>query len=677
MKKHIDPHEIQRRELGRRYRRLGFLALAAIIVGQMQGRAEAAPLPTCEQLSTSPSYGLVGNPHVIAGTVKSVIVPAAAAVAANPPSLPTPTPPTPAYCQVNFTYSSGLSGPADGYAPGQTQKIQIQLVLPLSAADGGVTGSQPASPDRGSVARTVQGNWLGKVLVTASGGLSSTLVSSAYTEGLDLSIANLGYQIRLGYIGSVTDTGGNNPPWALMPSGQADALDLGTIADWRYRGTHYGKEWAVTMARTYYGLPPSRVYFNAASGGGNQGYGQAMNYGDEYDGFLIGAPAMPWNQFTLAMAWPYVVFKKLVQQGGTMPTVNQESALTASVFAACDGQDGVVDGIINDARQCKFSATANICSKPGAPAAPNCLTAAQAAAFDRMWDGPRNKFGKRIFYPYDKSIPFNGFPTTDISIPTSLTEPGLGFAFFFIAVDTLQWDHKNSAFNPDNLYADDESLALAGHPSGGIAYEDEATLGANTVADYTDNQDPVLTKAASHGTKIIHLHGTADPVNFWRASLDYYRRVATWVGGGKADYAKLQSWYRFFPIPNVGHVTGSLSAGTGPSPVDPFPVLVNWVENGVAPDSIPALAVAPAVHPGRTRPLCPYPQTAIYHGGSIDDASSFSCGGNLETTPIICDNLRTLYKHENGVVLDYESVGVRPGQCDKYFEEQADGQNHD
>jgi hypothetical protein len=670
----LDPNEIQRRVIGRRNRRLGFLALAAIAVGQAHVRADAAPLPTCAQLGTSPSYGLVGNPHVLAGTVTSVIVPAAAAVAANLPSLPTPTPPTPAYCKVNFTYSSGLSGPADGYAPGQTQKIQIQLVLPLSAADGGTTGGQPVSPDHGSVTRTVQGNWLGKVLVTASGGLSSTLVSSAYTEGLDLSIADLGYQIRLGYIGSVTDTGGNNPPWGLMPSGK---LDLGTISDWRYRGTHYGKEWAATVARTYYGLAPSRVYFDAASGGGNEGYGQVMNYGDEYDGVLIGAPAMPWNQFTLAMTWPYVVFKKLVQQGGSMPTVNQASALTASVFAACDGLDGVVDGIITDPRQCKFSATTNICSKPGAPEAPNCLTTAQAAAFDRMWDGPRNRFGRRIFYAYDKSIPFNGFPATSISIPNSLTEPGLGFAFLFIAVDTLQWDHKNSAFNPDNLYADAESLALAGNPTGGITYEDEATLGANTVADYSDNQDPVLTKAASHGTKIIHLHGTADPVNFSRASLDYYRRVATWFGEGKADYAKLQSWYRFFPIPNVAHVTGSLAGGTGPSPVDPFPALVNWAENGVAPDSISAVAAGAAVHPGRTRPLCPYPQTAIYHGGSIDDASSFTCGGNLETMPVICDNLRTLYKHENGVVLDDESVGVKPGQCEKYLEEQTTAHDHD
>jgi hypothetical protein len=665
-------NDIGRHNAGREGRRLssklGLLALAAGLAGLAPGLAEAASLPTCTQLGTSSNYGLVGNPQIIPGTVTSTIVPAAAAVAANPPSLPTPTPPTPAFCQVNFTYSSGLSGPADGYDIGQTQKIQIQIVLPLSAADGGVTGGTPNSPDHGSVAKTVQGNWLGKVLVTAAGGTSSTLVSSSYTEGLNLDISDLAYQIRLGYVGSVTDTGQHNPPWALIPSGKlANTLDLGTIADWRYRGTHYGKQWAVTLAQTYYGMSPTRIYYNGASGGGSEAFGQVMNYGDEYDGVLVGTPAIYWNQFSLAQAWPYVVFKKMVQQGGALPTLNQEKALTAAVFAACDGLDGVVDGIINDPRQCTFSATANICGKPEAPAAPNCVSPVQAAAFDRMWDGPRNKFGQRIWYPYDKSIPFGGSPTSTITIPTSLTEPGFAFAFLFITVDTIQWNHKDPTFDPNNLYVDEESLALAGHPPKGITYEDEATLGANTVADYSDNQTPILTKAASHGTKIIHLHGTADTPNFWRMSADYYRRVATWYGNGEADFAKLQNWYRFFPIPDIGHATGSLSGGPGPSPVDPFPALVNWVENGAAPASLPGLAAGVALDPGRTRPICPFPQTAIYNGsGSTDVASNFHCGGNLETRRVVCNDARTVYKRENGPVLDFKSIGVAPGYCEQH-----------
>ncbi len=51
--------------------------------------------------------------------------------------------------------------------------------------------------------------------------------------------------------------------------------------------------------------------------------------------------------------------------------------------------------------------------------------------------------------------------------------------------------------------------------------------------------------------------------------------------------------------------------------------------------------------PNRTRPLCPFPTTAIYNGsGSIEDASSFHCGGNVQTKDTICFGLMTPYKEE-------------------------------
>jgi hypothetical protein len=358
-----------------------------------------------------------------------------------------------------------------------------------------------------------------------------------------------------------------------------------------------------------------------------------------------------------------------------MPTADQEAALQGAVFATCDKLDGVVDGIINDPRACPFSATANICGVSGAPAAPNCLTFLQARAFNSMWDGPRNHYGRRIYFPYDKSIPFSGGPFTALtSIVSSLPGPGL---FTAVTATDTTWDHLNASFDPNLLFEDEESIALAGNPSGAITYEDEATLGANTVADYSDNQDPVLSGAVEHGTKVIQLHGTADPAIFWRTDVDYYRRVATWYSGnGTADFRKLQNWYRFFPMPGVGHGSGSSAIGSvGPSVNNPFPALVNWVENGVAPASLlaimapvssatPTISFNPLLPAGSTRPLCPFPQTAIYKGdGSTDVAGSFTCGGDLETVHVTCGDLRTAYKHEDGPFLNYAEVGVSPNLC--------------
>jgi len=675
-------NEIQLRHREQKDRRFvapfGRIALAAGLMGLLPGLAGAATLPKCVQLSASPAYGLVANPKIISGTLITAIIPPAPAVPGStiptPPfggTSPTDTPATPAYCQVDFTYASGLSGPADGYDVGQVQKIQVRIVLPLSEADGGSTGSVPNTFDTGSTPTTIQGNWLGKLFVAASPGTSGTIGMSPFGEGLNG--GDQSYPIRLGYVASMTDTGQHNPPFVLIAAGPlANTLDKATIADWVHRGTHDGKLWAAKLSQTYYGKPPTRTYYNGISGGGNEGMGQLMHYGDEYDGILVGAPAFYWDQFTLGHVWPYVVFKKMRQQGGTMPTTGQETALTAAVFTACDSLDGVTDGIISDPRQCDFKATANICGKPTAPAAPNCLTPLQAGAFDRMWDGPRNKYGLRVWYPFDKSVPFVGGPFTGLAaIQTSLPGPPPftpGASLFTpLAVQAITWNHKDASFDPNNLYEDEESLALAGHPSGGITYADEATLGSNTAADYTDNQTTDLSKALQHGTKVIHFHGTADPAIFWRTSADYYRRVATWLGHGRADFRELQEWYRFFPIPDVGHGTGSSGGGPGPSPVDPFPALVKWAEKGEAPASITALASPPALKPGRTRPLCPYPQTAIYNGtGSTLLASSFHCGGNLETRRVVCDDARTLYKHENGPVLDFQSIGLEPGLCKQH-----------
>jgi len=84
---------------------------------------------------------------------------------------------------------------------------------------------------------------------------------------------------------------------------------------------------------------------------------------------------------------------------------------------------------------------------------------------------------------------------------------------------------------------------------------------------------------------------------------------------------------------------GHCSGGTGttcfgnqqsPSPIvdadhDLLMALDAWVEQGRAPERIIASRVVDGATV-RTRPLCPYPQRAVYTGsGSTDDATSFVC----------------------------------------------------
>lgn len=67
------------------------------------------------------------------------------------------------------------------------------------------------------------------------------------------------------------------------------------------------------------------------------------------------------------------------------------------------------------------------------------------------------------------------------------------------------------------------------------------------------------------------------------------------------------------------------AGGVGPDQNDALSAVIDWVEAGVAPDSLLATKRVNG-EVTRTRPLCPYPQVARYDGeGSIDDAANFSC----------------------------------------------------
>ena len=74
-------------------------------------------------------------------------------------------------------------------------------------------------------------------------------------------------------------------------------------------------------------------------------------------------------------------------------------------------------------------------------------------------------------------------------------------------------------------------------------------------------------------------------------------------------------------MPGVLHCAG----GPGPDRADWAAVISDWVEKGTAPDVIIASKIVDG-KTVRTRPLCPYPQRAVYKGtGSTDEAANFEC----------------------------------------------------
>jgi hypothetical protein len=367
-------------------------------------------------------------------------------------------------------------------------------------------------------------------------------------------------------------------------------------------------------------------YWNGCSTGGRQGYLLAQELGDELDGILASAPAIYWTRFQTAQMWGQIVMKDVAGAPIAGAKLNQA---TASAVAACDAADGVTDGVIDDPRTCRFSATANVCGTATAPAA-NCLTPEEAKAIDRIWDGPRNTNGDRVWFGLDRG--------TALGAQNGANAFGLG-------VTQFHWDEHNVAFDWRSVSAD--------------TYARVAENGSKNIADVTDTFGDLDT-LKRHGGKLLTMVGGNDPLIFPSGVINYYRQMAAREGGGAApDFDKLQRFYRVFRAPGVGHCGG----GSGPQAQNLFGALVDWVEHGRAPDTILA-TTASAGTVARSRPLCPYPQTAIYNGtGSIDDAASFHCGGNLETPAVVCRGVLVKYKQETGGPLDYTGTGVDAGAC--------------
>ena len=75
-------------------------------------------------------------------------------------------------------------------------------------------------------------------------------------------------------------------------------------------------------------------------------------------------------------------------------------------------------------------------------------------------------------------------------------------------------------------------------------------------------------------------------------------------------------------LPGVLHCGG----GPGPADVDWTEAIRAWVEDDQAPERLLASKQGEAGETVMTRPVCPYPQAAVYDGvGDPNDESSFSC----------------------------------------------------
>ena len=388
-----------------------------------------------------------------------------------------------------------------------------------------------------------------------------------------------------GYATASTDTGHEFIPvlgdWAL------DRPDL--LIDFGYRGIHLMTRTSKAIVHAYYDRGPRYSYFTGCSGGGQQGLAEAQRYPADYDGIVSGAPA----NFPTHM-WPGELYPAWLTQTGTDSAIPVEKlpVITNAVVAACDGLDGVTDGVLDDPRACDFDPSTLLC--PGADG-PDCLTAEQLDAVQKIYAGLKDLSGQQFWPPYEVSseIGWGGHIGEPFSIPTSY--------FKFMVFEDPDWDWTTFDFTVQENFD--------------IMNEAHYRLGP-----ILDAIDPDLTAFKRLGGKLIMYHGWIDQNIAPRNSINYYESVVEAMGGK----GKTQSFLRLFMAPGMQHCGG----GPGPDTFDSLGALEKWVELGIPPRKIIASHLTGDVV-DRTRPLCPYPEVAQYKGGGdTNKARNFVCVSN-------------------------------------------------
>jgi feruloyl esterase len=382
--------------------------------------------------------------------------------------------------------------------------------------------------------------------------------------------------LMAGYAATSSNTGheGNSASFVI---GHPEKL-----IDWAYRAVHENAIAAKAIVMNHYGNASKRSYFEGCSTGGRQAYGEAQRYPADFNGIVAGDPGINLTHQTAAETW---VAQQVHREPAAIIPATKFSMIHAAALAACDERDGVRDGVIDNPMQCHFDPGALLCTGGDAP---DCLTAPQVETARDMYRGAVSASGKQIF---PGLMPGSEMGWSALGGP----EP-MDYAlesYKYVVMKNPGWDYMTLDLDRDVTYAD------------------------TAVAGLVNNADPNLKPFFARGGKLLGYHGAADPGLTPLNSIHYYENVAKTLGGVNA----IVNSYRLFLVPGMLHCGG----GDGTNTFDMIAALDRWVDTHSAPQSIPASRVRDG-KVDRTRPLCPYPQQAVYKGtGSTDDAANFNC----------------------------------------------------
>jgi feruloyl esterase len=410
-------------------------------------------------------------------------------------------------------------------------------------------------------------NWNGKFVGVGNGVWAGSITHFAMVEPL-----------AKGYATAATDDGHQGSPFdASFAAGHPEKL-----VDFGHRAVHEMTVAAKAAIAAFYGKDANRSLFVSCSTGGRQGLMEAYRYPRDYHGISSMAPANPMTKLMVSSLW--TGYATLKDEASRIPRPKFAEIHKAAV-AACDADDGVKDGIISSPPSCRFDPAAMQCKGEDAQ---DCLTAAQVAAVRAIYEGPRNARTREQIHP--------GYsPGSEMMLPLQTMGPE-PFAVSTTYLKSLVFENPKWDFRS-------------------FDYDRDATRTVKAASAQLDVPPDRLDGFFAGGGKLLLSHGWADGLIPAQSTVDFHEALTRDLGPKKAA-----DGVRLFMVPGMGHCAG----GNGPWVFDAISTLDTWVETGRAPERI--VVSNPPGAPARTRPLCPWPQQAVYAGeGNTDDEKSFKC----------------------------------------------------
>jgi feruloyl esterase len=461
---------------------------------------------------------------------------------------------------------------------------------------GAIHPVDPAAPDI-QFQVNLPSEWNHKALQIGGGGYNGVLING---ETARFPAPDKPSPLKQGYATFGSDSGHVSKPGQDAAAFAVNAEALKNFAGDQLKKTH---DVAVALIQRAYGAKPARTYFQGNSQGGHEGFIVVQRWPQDYDGVVAIHPVY---DFVALQTDGVLVGQAVYNPPGAWLSPDKVALVSQKVLAACDGLDGLKDGLIGNVRACDaaFNPKSLRCAD-GGDAGPDCLSDAQIKTLMTLGApmplgatlaGGVDRFGQwPVLEGASMSARFNPFGKTD----AKPRPPGPTDSFLHMMGDQMVRYMILHDVSYDTLTFKPAEHAAA----------------LQALSRMIDASDPDISAFQKRGGKLLLMHGTVDMAVTPYNTIAYYEKLKARFGE-----AGLRQFVRFYVAPGFGHGDGSFQVGW-----DSLGALDAWVDRGVAPGPQIAIDTAKATA-GRSRPLCEYPTYPKYAGaGDPNAASSFTC----------------------------------------------------